>query len=154
MFLGWIVVCILDECVAISLAELAAKYPTSAGPYYWSYQIAGPRHRTVLSFITGWTWLVGNWTITLSVNFGFASMLAATVALYKPDYEWQPWKLLLIFYALCMVTFFVVAFGNKFLPTVDTLCAAFTAITIVVTLISLSVMAKDGRHSPDYTLVS
>ncbi|KAM5351099.1 hypothetical protein ACJ41O_003822 [Fusarium nematophilum] len=152
MFLGWIVVCILDECIAISLGELAAKYPTSAGPYYWSFQIAGPRYRTVLSFITGWTWLVGNWTITLSVNFGFASLLAAAVALYYPDYEWQPWKLLLVFYGLCMVTFFIVAFGNKFLPTVDTFCAAFTAITIFIVCVCLSAKAEDGRHSPGYTL--
>ena len=79
MFVGWITVCILDECIAISLAELAAKYPTSAGPYYWSFQIADTRYRTVLSFVTGWTWLIGNWTITLSVNFGFASLFAATV---------------------------------------------------------------------------
>jgi amino acid transporter len=35
MFLGWIVVMIVDECIAISLAELASRYPTSAGPYYW-----------------------------------------------------------------------------------------------------------------------
>ena len=30
-FLGWIVVCILDECVAMSLAELASRFPTAAG---------------------------------------------------------------------------------------------------------------------------
>ena len=35
-FLGWIVVCILDQCVAMSLAELASRFPTAAGPYYWS----------------------------------------------------------------------------------------------------------------------
>lgn len=58
IFVGWIVVCILDECVAVSLGELASRYPTSAGPYYWSFQIA-QRGKTVLSFITGWTWLVG-----------------------------------------------------------------------------------------------
>lgn len=153
MFVGWIMVCILDECIAISLAELAAKYPTSAGPYYWSFQIASPRYRTVLSFITGWTWLIGNWTITLSVNFGFASLLAATVNIYKPDLEWQPWKLVLLFFAMCLVTFVIVAFGNKFLPSVDTFCAAFTAITIVVACIYLSVKAEDGRHSPSFTLV-
>jgi amino acid transporter len=151
--LGWIIVCLLDECIAISLAELAAKYPTSAGPYYWSYQICGQRYRTVLFFITGWTWLIGNWTISLSVNFGFASLLAATVNIYLPDYEWQPWKLVLICYALCIFTWFIVAFGNKFLPTVDTFCAAFTALTIVVACIWLSVTAKDGRHSAAYTLV-
>jgi amino acid transporter len=154
MFLGWVVVCILDECIAISLGELAARWPTSAGPYYWSFQIASPKYRTVLSFITGWTWLVGNWTITLSVNFGFASLLAAAVGIYYPDYDWQPWKLLLIFYGLCLVTFFIVAFGNKFLPTVDTFCAAFTAITIFIACVFLSTKAADGRHSPSYTLVS
>lgn len=32
-FVGWIVVSVLDECVAVSLSELASKYPTSSGPY-------------------------------------------------------------------------------------------------------------------------
>ena len=40
IFLGWIIVCILDECVAISLAELASRYPTSGGPGYWTFQVA------------------------------------------------------------------------------------------------------------------
>lgn len=53
MFLGWVVVLIVDECVALSLGEFASKYPTSAGPYYWSFQLASPSVRTVLSFITG-----------------------------------------------------------------------------------------------------
>jgi amino acid transporter len=80
IFVGWIVVLILDECVALSLSELASRYPTSAGPYYWSFQIA-KSNKTVLSFITGWIWLIGNWTITLSVNFGFASLISATIAM-------------------------------------------------------------------------
>lgn len=53
IFVGWIVVLILDECVALSLAELASRYPTSAGPYYWSFQVA-KGSKTVLSFITGY----------------------------------------------------------------------------------------------------
>lgn len=72
IFVGWLVVLVLDECVAVSLGELASRYPTSAGPYYWSFQLAGERTRTVLSFITGVVWLVGNWTITLRfVDFHF-----------------------------------------------------------------------------------
>lgn len=119
IFLGWIIVLIFDECVAVSLAELASRYPTSAGPYYWSFQIA-KNNKTVLSFITGWIWLVGNWTITLSVNFGFASLIAASVALYHPDWTPTSWQLLLIFYAICILTLLICAFGNKILPMVDT----------------------------------
>ncbi|KAI1632431.1 amino acid transporter [Biscogniauxia mediterranea] len=152
MFLGWVVILILDECIALSLGELASRYPTSAGPYYWSFQLAGPRYRTVLSFVAGWTWLVGNWTITLSVNFGFASLVAACVSLYHPGFAVEAWQLLLIFYALCLLTFFIAAYGNRILPVVDTVCAVFTAVSILVTCICLSVKAETGRHSPGYTL--
>ncbi|KAM0129362.1 hypothetical protein ACHAP3_007867 [Botrytis cinerea] len=151
IFVGWIVVLILDECVALSLSELASRYPTSAGPYYWSFQVA-KRHKTILSFITGWVWLIGNWTITLSVNFGFASLISATVAIYHPDFVASSWQLTLIFYAICLLTFVICTFGNRFLPMVDTICAAWTAISILIILIALSVSAKEGRHSASYSL--
>lgn len=151
IFVGWIVVMILDECVALSLSELASRYPTSAGPYYWSFQIA-KRHKTVLSFITGWIWLVGNWTITLSVNFGFASLIAGTVAMYHEDFVATSWQLLLIFYAITLLTLVICTFGNRFLPMVDTICAAWTAVSILIILIALSVKADVGRHSASYTL--
>ncbi|KAL1296731.1 hypothetical protein AAFC00_000201 [Neodothiora populina] len=146
IFLGWVIVLILDECIALSLAELASKFPTSAGPYYWTFQIA-KRGRTILSFINGWTWLVGNWTITLSVNFGFASLIAGSVGMYHPDYVMDAWTLLLIFYAICIGTFFICAFGNRFLPMVDTFCAGWTLLTIIIVMITLSVSADVGRHS-------
>lgn len=122
---------------------------------YWSFQLASPKYRKLLSFVTGWTWLIGNWTITLSVNFGFASLIAASVALYHPEFgtEVQSWQLLLIFYAICLMTFVIVAFGNKLLPMVDTICAAFTAIAIFITLVCLSAKADVGRNSPSFTLV-
>ena len=34
MFVGLLVVLVLDGCVAVSLAELASQYPTSSGEYY------------------------------------------------------------------------------------------------------------------------
>ena len=151
IFVGWLVVLVLDECVALSLSELASRYPTSAGPYYWSFQVA-KRNKAVLSFITGWIWLIGNWTITLSVNFGFASLISATVSMYHPDLVMNDWQLLLIFYGICLITFAICAFGNKMLPMVDTICAAWTALSILIILIALSVKAEAGRHSAAYTL--
>lgn len=31
IFVGWLMVLVLDECIAVSIAELASRYPTSAG---------------------------------------------------------------------------------------------------------------------------
>ncbi|KAF4633635.1 hypothetical protein G7Y89_g4479 [Cudoniella acicularis] len=112
----------------------------------------GEGYKVVLSFVTGWVWLVGNWTITLSVNFGFASLISATIAIYHPAFAANDWQLLLIFYAICLLTFLICSFGNRFLPMIDTICAAWTAISILIILIALSVKADVGRHSAAYTL--
>ncbi|KAL5363100.1 amino acid permease [Aspergillus floccosus] len=151
IFVGWIVVCILDECIALSLAELASRYPTSAGPYYWSFQIA-QRQKTLVSFINGWVWLIGNWTITLSVNFGFASLVSAAISIYHPAWTASSWQLLLIFYAVCITSFLICTFANRYLPKLDIVCAAWTAATILVILVALSVSAGAGRHAPAYAL--
>lgn len=79
-------------------------------------------------------------------------LLAATISIYEEDFVATPWQLLLIFYAICVFTLVCCAFGNRFLPLVDTACAAFTAITIIVVLIALSVKADVGRHSASYAL--
>jgi amino acid transporter len=152
LFVGWIVVCVLDECVALSLAELASRWPTSAGPYYWAFQIAPQRAKTALSFVNGWVWLIGNWTITLSVNFGFASLLSGTISMYHPDWTANAWQLLLIFYAICLTSLVICTFGNRFLPMVDIICAAWTAVSILIILIALSVKADAGRHDASYSL--
>lgn len=97
--------------------------------------------------MTGWIWLVGNWTIALSVNFGFASLIAGTVTMYHPDWAATPWQLLLIFYAICIGVFAVVAFGNRILPYIDTVAAGWNVICILVVFLGLSISAKLGRHS-------
>ncbi|RMZ91636.1 hypothetical protein DV736_g1133, partial [Chaetothyriales sp. CBS 134916] len=152
-FVGWIVVVVLDECVAVSLSELASKFPTSSGPYYWSYQLLPEGHaRTVLSFITGWVWVIGNLTICLSVNFGTASLLAGTATIYHPDWFASDWQLLLIFYAVCIGTFLACALGNRILPYVDTVASVWNGITILIVCIALSATADVGRHSASYAL--
>lgn len=152
MWLGWVIACLLDEAIALGLAELASRFPTSAGPHYWTHQLAPPKWRKVASYTTGWFWLVGNWTITLSVCFGFASLISACVSLTNPDFTASDWQLLLIFYGVLALTLCICLFLNKILPQIDTFCAGFTLLTILVVLIVLPAKAEVGRHSASYTL--
>ena len=72
--------------------------------------------------------------------------------MYHPDYVMSAWTLLLIFYAICIGTLLICTFGNRFLPMVDTFCAGFTLLSILIILIALSVKADAGRHSAAYAL--
>lgn len=46
--------------------------------------------------------------------------------MYHPDFVLNSWQLLLVFWAVCLGTFVICAFCNRFLPLVDTICAAWT----------------------------
>jgi amino acid transporter len=72
--------------------------------------------------------------------------------MYHPTYVLSAWQLLLIFYACCLLTFVICATCNKWLPLVDTAVAAWTAVSIIVIMIALSVTASAGRHSASYAL--
>lgn len=160
LFVGLLVVVVLDGCIAASLAELASRFPTSSGVYYWSYRLLtnpaddgkgvaaqSSTAAVILSYMTGWFWLIGNWTIALSVNFGFASLIAATVCIYQPAWsDAAAWQLLLLFYALCLLTFLICAVGDAWLPYVDTVAAVWNIITIIVVLVVLAATAHSGRH--------
>lgn len=72
--------------------------------------------------------------------------------MYHPDWVAKDWQLLLIFYAICMISLVICATMNKFLPMVDTVCAAWTSLSILIIMIALSVKAEAGRHSAAWAL--
>lgn len=147
LFIGWIVVSIFAQCLAISLAELNSRFPTSAGPYYWTYQLSPPKTRVVLSFLSGWVWLIANWIVCLSAQFGMASFTCSIVAIYYPTWVAEPYQVILICWAYLALSLAISMGMNKWLPALDAAMAVGIAVTILVTCISLSVMAKEGRNS-------
>lgn len=151
LWLGWVVCLVLQEFVGLSLAELSSAFPTSAGSHYATYRLAPQGCRRFAAYLTGWVVLVGNLTITLSVTFGFASLLAACITIAKPEFAATNWQLLLIFYAILVATFAICLLGNRFLPFVDSFCAGYTLLVIFLVLIVLPSTA-DERHSASYTL--
>ncbi|KAK2775097.1 hypothetical protein FQN53_003312 [Emmonsiellopsis sp. PD_33] len=153
LFFGFLVVTAFTQCLALSLCELASRYPTSAGPYYWAFQLAPEKYRTLVSFLNGWVWLIANWTVCLASHFGITSFLFATVAIYFPEFEASPWQQLLVLFGILLLSFLSSTFGNRLLPHVDTFAALFCAVSILATLIGVSIKAGVGRHSVRDTLL-
>ena len=77
--IGWPVISILVLLVGLSMAELASKYPTAGGIYYWAYSLGGVRW----AWFTGWFNLLGLVAITAGVDYGAASFLNSVLALYN-----------------------------------------------------------------------
>ena len=73
--LGWPIVSAFVLCVAASMAEIASKYPTAGGLYYWSFRMGGRR----VAWYCAWLNLIGQITITAGINVGAAIYLTGLV---------------------------------------------------------------------------
>lgn len=67
---GWVLLSLLSTAIAASLGEICSVYPTAGGVYYWAALLSTPKWAPLASYVTGWLTLIGNWTVTLSINFG------------------------------------------------------------------------------------
>ena len=69
---------VLVLLVGLSMAELASKYPTAGGIYYWAYRLGGVRW----AWFTGWFNLIGLVAIIAAVDYGAATFLNSVLGLY------------------------------------------------------------------------
>ncbi|EFX06384.1 amino acid permease [Grosmannia clavigera kw1407] len=120
---GWVGVSAIILCVAASLGEITSVYPTSGGVYYQTFMLAPLRWRRVASWICGWLYVVGNITITLSVNFGTALFLVSCINVFETDgvgiFPGEPYQVFLVFLGITILSVLVSSLGNRWLPILD-----------------------------------
>ena len=121
---GWLAVCLIVMCVAISLGEITSVYPTAGGVYYQTYMLSPPKYRNITAWICGWSYALGNMTITLSVNFGTTLFIIGCVNIFtdaagNPIWAATAWQTWLLFVAVTFVCNAISSLGNKYLPLLD-----------------------------------
>lgn len=146
---GWVIVSLISLCIAASLAEICAVYPTAGGVYYWSAILSTPKYAPVVSFIDGWMTLVGNWTVTLSINFSGAQLILSAITIFNENYEPNEWQTVLCFWAVMLLHALVNVFFSKYLDHINKICIYWTAASVLIIMITLLVMA-DKRRSGAY----
>lgn len=121
---GWVVVSIITLCVAISLGEITSIYPTAGGVYYQTFMLAPPAYRRIASWICGWSYVAGNITITLAVNFGTTLFLVSCVNVFTDAdgvgvFQAETYQIFLIFLGITLLCNAVSSLGNRWLPILD-----------------------------------
>jgi amino acid transporter len=76
MVWGWIIVGVMTTIVGLGMAEIASKYPTAGGLYYWSAKLA-KTNPGAWSWFTGWFNLLGQVAVTAGIDYGFAFFFTA-----------------------------------------------------------------------------
>ncbi|PWN48104.1 amino acid transporter [Violaceomyces palustris] len=150
---GWVAVSLISLCIAASLAEICSQFPSSGGVYVWAAFISTPKWAPVASWIVGWVSLVGNWTLCLSINFGGAQLIMAGISIFRDDlWAPEPYQTILTFWACMVVSAVINAFGVKgrYLDALNRASFYWTGATCLIIMITVLVMAKDGRRSAEF----
>jgi amino acid transporter len=146
---GWVLVTLISIAIAASLAEICAVYPTAGGVYYWSAMLSTRKWAPIMSFIDGWLTLVGNWTVTLSINFSGGQLILSAISLWNEDYVPTPYQTILMFWAVMLVCALVNIFASRYLDLINKVCIYWTAASVVIILVTLLTMA-DNRRSGEF----
>jgi amino acid transporter len=77
---GWPLVSVFVIIVGLGMAEVASKYPTAGGLYYWASKLGSP----VWGWFTGWFNLIGQIAITAGIDYGAAVFTDALLQLLWP----------------------------------------------------------------------
>ncbi|KAJ5388963.1 uncharacterized protein N7496_000031 [Penicillium cataractarum] len=153
---GWVVVSFLILCVAISLAEITSVYPTAGGVYYQTFVLSPLWCRRVASWICGWSYVAGNITITLAVNFGTTLLFVGCLDVFEKSPgvgitdDFQAYQTFLIFLAITLLTHAISAFGNKWLPWLETFAIFWTIAGLICIVVCLLAIAKEGRNNASW----
>lgn len=124
MIWGWILVSLIMLCVCSSLAEITSVFPTAGGVYYQTFALSPPWCRRITSWICGWSYVAGNITITLAVNFATALFLVECLNVFENNgvgiaENFQAYQTFLIFIAITLLTHAVPAYANKWLTYIE-----------------------------------
>jgi len=144
---GWIFVSIISLGIAASLAEICSVYPIAGGVYYWSAMLSTRKYAPIISWITGWLTLVGNWTVTLSIHFSGAQLILSAISLWDDDFVANQWQTVLTFWGVMLVAFLVNVLGAKYLDLINKICIYWTGASVIIIVVALLVMADDRRNA-------
>ncbi|RMJ26583.1 Amino acid permease [Aspergillus sp. HF37] len=141
-FYGTLLIVVVSLSVAISLGELASAYPHAGGQYFYVAQLAPPKYRRYISYMTGiisWASVV---CIGASSCSGTTGMAFQLVAIKYPTFEYHQWQGFLVFQAANLAAFFF-NFFERFIPVLG---KAFLCLSIVTGLTFFCTLL--AAHSP------
>ncbi|KAH6951608.1 amino acid/polyamine transporter I [Fusarium avenaceum] len=153
-FLYGFIFCVLcNFCLAASLGELAAIWPTAGGQYHFQWALTTERWRKVMSFAVGYINICGWLTLVTTEGFFAAQFIsAACVVASNGNYTVAAWKTYLIFMAVLTFGTLSMTFGNRILGAWNNLALYWSILSVFVG--SVVLLATSDKTEPEFVFAT
>lgn len=129
---GWVIVSVLNLFIALSLAEITSKYPTSGGVYHFSAILAPEKYSLVSSWFTGWYLILGNLTFFISDVFGGALFVLSIFGLNNANYRRNDIFVLLVYYLFVVICAILNIKFQNLLEKINKACTYWVIYTVLI----------------------
>jgi choline transport protein len=134
-------------CVAVSLGELASAMPHSGGQYFWVAQLAPPRIRRPLSYLTGILSWGGAVFTGASGSLTIPLMILGMASLRNPDFEYKKWMGFVGFQITTWGIFCLNLF-ERLLPYLGKVCLILPVTTFIIMF--AAILARSEKQSAEF----
>ena len=100
MLWGWVIFGFFTIFQSLATAEICSAYPAEGGSYFWTGVLASPKYAPILSYLTGWTYLLASMTAGASFAYSIPIILSG-VTDYTSGYEWSEYTK--VFVTICIL---------------------------------------------------
>ncbi|KAG2360779.1 amino acid/polyamine transporter I [Suillus spraguei] len=141
-------------CIGLAMSELASAAPTSGGLYYWTYSLASPRCRNLLSWIVGYANTIAPIAGLAAVDWTCALQITAAVSIASNEvYVTTNGQVYGIFAALVISHAFLVSLGTQILARLQRLYILLNVCLSFVVIIALPIATpSEFKNSASYAL--
>ncbi|KAI0659060.1 APC amino acid permease [Cubamyces menziesii] len=149
---GWAIAVFFIFFTGLALAELASSAPTSGGLYYWTWDLASPRWRNLLSWVVGYTNCMGLVAGFASVEWGLAVQIMAAVTI-GTDNRFVPTtaQTFAVYVALLIVHGFLSSLATSAIALLQTLYVAVNTLLPLAVVIAMPIATpKEFKNTASY----
>ncbi|KAJ5798499.1 uncharacterized protein N7503_007795 [Penicillium pulvis] len=140
MVWGWFTASIFIFIVGLAMSDLASAMPTAGGLYWWTHYFAGPKYKSPLSFLIGYSNTLGLIGGICSVDYTLALMIISCVSIAR-DGAWSASRgeIYAMYVALILIHGFSGSFMGRIMPKIQTFCIYINIALVIATVIALPV---------------
>lgn len=125
----------------VVMAEMASMIPLAGGQYNWVAVLSPPSCSKFLSYMTGWTCVIGWQCLAASGGYLGGTMIQGLLVLNYPGYDFQRWHGTLIYFAVIAVAFFINTVTKPLLPVIEVFFLVVHILGFFALVIPLIVLA-------------
>lgn len=129
-----------------------SRWPTSGSQYHWTYELAPPKIKNVVSWFVGWISVFGWHASSVSSSYLLGTLIQGLIVLNDPTFSLDLWHATLFMFAGLASCTFLNTFLARYLPHLEGVILILHVVGFFCVIIPLTYLGP--QSTPEFVFTS